>query len=477
MKTFLLIILLISSFIINLINNDFPLGYHPDEVKKISFILENHQDFKHPLLLLQIPRLVNFFLGWDSPEAITFLGRTLNAFYGTLIVLITYLIARKFLKGFWPILAATILGLSPILVIHAHYIKEDILFTLFFLISFWTLLLYKNNQTLKNLLIFSLSISLAISSKYMGIIFLLPSCLLIRSYKRALLFLSVVLIIFLLINYPIITHFSIFQSGFNFEIGHSLLGHNHRGIFIPISAMEYFFGFHYLYSIIPGFTLFFTLAATTGLIFILFKWRSLNLNYKMLLCTPLIYYFIIEISPLKTFPDYMRYSIPLIPFLSIFCAIAWRELSRRYPFFHLLFVTALIYMIYDSTLLVYYLNDDTRAKALIWMKKHPDQFKGDQYALNERGLPCVSILDLREQQEEGVSYLLSSSFFYDRITLAQSLHRKDPLIEKCKSSLDLLFTLPYKEISPAHKSFAFSNPHIRIIDITEKSSPLTEIPS
>ncbi len=310
-----------------------------------------------------------------------------------------------------------------------------------------------------------------ISSKYIGVFFLLPACLLIRPYKRALFFLSIVAIVFIIINYPIITQFSLFEKGFESEASHALLGHNHRGVFITISASDYLFGFHYLYSIIPGFTLFFTLAGTTGLLLKFLKWPSLNSHYRLLICAPLIYYLIIEISPLKAFPNYMRYTIPVIPFLSIFAALIWQKMSRPYPVIHALFIAALFYMIYDSSLLVYHLNRDTRAQALIWMKEHPGQFKGDQYALNKRGEPCVSTLDLIKEQEAGVSYLLSSNFFYDRITLASKLKNQALIIEKCKSSFDILFALPYKEIKPAYKSFAFSNPCIRIIDITSKEPP------
>ena len=38
-------------------NNDMPLGVHPDEPKKVDFVLRGSQDFKHPVLMLQVNRL------------------------------------------------------------------------------------------------------------------------------------------------------------------------------------------------------------------------------------------------------------------------------------------------------------------------------------------------------------------------------------------------------------------------------------
>lgn len=469
-NSFVLLLIVIISFCLNFINNDFQLGYHVDELKKVSFIAENRQDFKHPILLLQIPRLLNLFLGFEHPDDIARLGRTCSALYGAGIVFATFLIARRFLKGSWPLVTAFVIALSPIMVIHAHYIKEDMLLTLTLLLTFWAAMRYNEERSFKNLLLLGLFLGLTVSSKYVGALMIPCAVPLVR--KRMGFLLLTTLTCFLAINYPLLTEFSLFEEGLNCEINHALVGHNHRGIFIPIYASEYWLGFHYRYSLIPGMTLFFTLAATGGLLLYLKKGRALSLPEKALLFCPLFFYFVTELSPLKAFPDYMRYVIPTIPFLVIFAIHFWMRCTARLRLLHPVFVLGLAYMAWDSAHLVYYLNKDTRALATEWVREHPGKCNGDQYALVKRGLPCVSALDCAEERQKGIEYLLSTSFFYDRYTFAAKLKHREKVVEHTQKIYNELFALPYIEIKPAYKSFAFSNPTIRIIHIALSPPPL-----
>lgn len=48
----------------NLFNNDMPPGIHPDEPKKVIFVLRGSRDFKHPVLMLQVNRLCT--PGWEQ---------------------------------------------------------------------------------------------------------------------------------------------------------------------------------------------------------------------------------------------------------------------------------------------------------------------------------------------------------------------------------------------------------------------------
>lgn len=123
----LLFTLLLLILFLNVWNNDFPLGYHVDEIKKVHFILTNTQDFYHPILMLQLNRLVNGFLHLNSPSEVVILGRTLSTIAGAVIVLFTYLIARRILPKLAALFAAFSVAVSPMLVVHAHYLKEDLL--------------------------------------------------------------------------------------------------------------------------------------------------------------------------------------------------------------------------------------------------------------------------------------------------------------------------------------------------------------
>ena len=95
-------------------NNNFPIGYHGDEGKKIHFALTNTQDFQHPLLLLQAIRAVNVFLNLDPP-GVALLGRTLRAIYAVLLVACFYLVVRELLPFPYDLLAALLeLPVTPV---------------------------------------------------------------------------------------------------------------------------------------------------------------------------------------------------------------------------------------------------------------------------------------------------------------------------------------------------------------------------
>jgi hypothetical protein len=74
-------------------------------------------------------------------------------------------------------------------------------------------------------------------------------------------------------------------------------------------------------------------------------------------------------------------------------------------------------------------------------------------------------LDPAEWRAKGVDYLVASSFMYDRYTTGAKLRNRRPEIYRTHERYTELFTLPYVEFAPAYRTFAFSNPVIRIIDL------------
>ncbi|MFC1745172.1 hypothetical protein ACFL35_14350 [Candidatus Riflebacteria bacterium] len=86
--------ILLFSLFLNLWNNDFPLGYHVDELKKTSYILTGRQDFKHPILMLNIIRFINLFLKVKDPQKLVEMGRTVSGIFGTPGVLVFFLVAN-----------------------------------------------------------------------------------------------------------------------------------------------------------------------------------------------------------------------------------------------------------------------------------------------------------------------------------------------------------------------------------------------
>lgn len=135
-----LALLLLCSLFLNVRNNGFPLGYHPDEVKKVAFIENGSQDFYHPVLLLQSVRSLNAVFDFTVPQEIAELGRFVSALAGAAVVGATFLLAKRQMPPPWAFLASAMTATSPLIVMHAHYLKEDLLFTCFFLFTLLQLL-------------------------------------------------------------------------------------------------------------------------------------------------------------------------------------------------------------------------------------------------------------------------------------------------------------------------------------------------
>jgi 4-amino-4-deoxy-L-arabinose transferase-like glycosyltransferase len=125
-------IILIGSFLMNCWGNDFPLWLHPDEIKKVIYISgDKTTDFYHPELILQFGRLFADISSASSQQDVVQAGRTSTAFLGSLAVLFTFYLARQFLSAPASLLAAGLTAVSPGIVIHSHYLKEDIALTCF----------------------------------------------------------------------------------------------------------------------------------------------------------------------------------------------------------------------------------------------------------------------------------------------------------------------------------------------------------
>ena len=325
----LLLIILLSAFL-NTHNINFPDYYHPDELKKVGFVLSGQQDFRHPILMLQTARLLNQALGLTDPNQLIILCRIVSASCGVLLVMLTYFLSRQSLGKNFALLAALALAVSPILVIHAHYFKEDIIFTACSFFSLLCFLKFLKERTPGSNFLLGFATGLAVSAQYKGVLlillfFVFPKAIPEinrRGYYRSLFnSLGVMGLVFLLVNHPLFMDFRNFFSGFSDEAGHVFRGH-----ILNVYPFHHWFGFHLVNSLVPGMSLLVTLLALGGLACTVRQWKSAAVPDKLLLTYTLIFYFFHEISPMKAFPDYMRYMIPIAPAMIYF---AYRRRAAR----------------------------------------------------------------------------------------------------------------------------------------------------
>lgn len=477
-----LVIILLTT-LLNLWNNDFPLGYHADEEKKVRFILTGTEDFRHPILMLNIVRLANLFFGYEDPDHVVLLGRVIMAIFGTLLVLAFYAIALRLLTPLYALLATLTLASTPILVVHSHYLKEDILFSFFSLLSLLAYFSFLKNTDKLRTLYLGLSIGFALSAQYkmlLLLIVLLTGPLLYRPGNRFLIYrnisfaMAVSVIIFLIVDYPLVHSFSIFREAVYYTSHHIQSGHS-----LHIYPLPHLFSFHLLNSIVPGITPLVTVLSLLCICFFLINWKRLVVEEKILLAYLWIFYIAQEITPMKPYPDFMRYMVPVIPVLIYFLYKGLEELEQNlrqtipklavYTILLLIFVVPL----QSSIRLDYHLNRDTREKAKEWLKGKAGFLVFEEYATENADVD-ISLADLDSYgmnfdtlRRLKVKYLVASSFLYERYEYGAKLSVQDPKVYRRHNAYKELFMYPYVEIKPAYKSFAFSNPTIRIVDIAE----------
>ncbi|MFH1360502.1 MAG: glycosyltransferase family 39 protein [Candidatus Omnitrophota bacterium] len=468
-------VLLISLFL-NMWNNDFSFGYHVDEPKKVKFIQKGGNDFHHPLLMLQVVRVANRLFDFKDHNKIVRLGRMSTAVFGVLLILFSYLVFRFCLDKPYALMAALTLAASPIIVIHAHYFKEDIIFTYFAMLSLFFLLRYAENYSLVNGLWLGIATGLALSSQYKGILlipfyFAIPLFVLSARYRRyflnLLLTLLVAVIIFCAINYPVFWDFQTFKESVSWNTQHVIQGHD-----VKMYPWPFFFGFHLVYSLLPGLTWILLGLALSGIIYSLIHWRKIPWQEKILLVYGLLFYFAVELTPMKAFPDFSRHVIPAVPAFVYFAVKSILLIQKRMDQkkIAMAVVAVLCLMIlwlpfYDSMKLTFNLNKDTREQAIEWMTKSTDKIMCEQYVFPYFFVKSLADYDVRTWQRLGYTYLVASSFQYERYFFAHKLKGQDEEVYRAYERYKELFNYPYEEIKPVFKTFAFSNPVIRIIDI------------
>jgi 4-amino-4-deoxy-L-arabinose transferase-like glycosyltransferase len=467
-----LTLILLVSAVLNLWNNQFPLGYHGDEVKKTLFIQTGTQDFHHPILMLQLTRIANLAIGFQDPQKVAVLGRSCSALAGVGIVYLSYWLARQILPLAWALLAALAVAVSPTLVIHAHYFKEDVVFTVAALLSLAAFIRFVRRQDAGTALQFGVALGLAMAGHYKSLL-LVPVFGLFplfgpvhgvtRCYAHLTLSLLVAASIFLAVNWPLLESPDVFLSGVRYEAGHVLGGHT-----LQIGPLDYWFGFHFWFSLIPGMSPAVVALGLWQIAWAAWNWTRVVWEERLMIAYVVVIYAASEISPLKPEPDFGRYVLPLVPVLiCLACRGAYNlplGTEKAWPKMALLAVV-IGYCVVDSVLLDYYMMRDTRAAAAEWLAGVGQPSMGEHYSGINRDVWSLADLNLNDAEMQKVRYLVASSFMYERYLRGQTLRGQDPSVYAGYRQYEKLFEHPYVEFRPAYKSFAFSNPTIRIIDL------------
>lgn len=478
---------------LNLWNVGFPLGYHADEPVKIGVIKSGTDNFFHPLLLLQLVRSANLALGLSADQEIAVLGRSILALGAVVSVLLSHALARRTIGHLGALAVSLGVAVSPILVIHAHYLKEDTLLVTCLLGSLICFLMFVDRVSVRSSLWLGVITGLAFSSHYKALLLVplylaapLLGALRTRTtpspnsqrdqritpsvfYRYLVLSGIVAASVFLLVNWPLVHEPQKFIDGVRFELNHALDGHDVR-----IGWSDYWLGFHLLHSLAPGMGWPALVVGLGGLLWILARWKQAVFQDRLLAAYVLLFYLVPEISPLKPAPDFARYILPIVPVLIY---LAWRAVDwaaetigdRAGVIARSTVALAAIALgvipFYDTVRLASSMAHDTRARTTTWLQQSGGKALLEQYAGVSEDVRTATMIDLADARQQGVDFVVASSFMYERYFFGSQLPNQDFEIYRVHQKYIHLFKHPYVEIRPEYRSFGFSNPVIRIVDI------------
>jgi 4-amino-4-deoxy-L-arabinose transferase-like glycosyltransferase len=470
-----------------ILNNDFPLYFHADEPKKLYFVMQGVQDFNHPILMLQLGRIATWLLGLSDPQTIMVVCRTISALLGVAMIVISFLLTRKILGSRFACAVVAMLAVSPIVVIHGHYYKEDMVFVATAMLAIYFYLNFIKNPTLYSSVVLGVGVGLVLAAQYKSIflvgLFIIYPVLdrrleIWRIYKLVLPAFFIAIVLAVAINYPALLDPGTFLSGFETETDHIRRGHK-----IKLFPVPQFFMFHLRNSLLPGITIPVALLGLGGLVAVISRWKKSPVELRFLVIYVLLFYLIHESTPMKPFPGYIRYMMPIVPAMLIlaghFIRISGNQISDRVQgaagnlTVTFLVMVCILLPAYKSFNLLRNMNEqDTRARAFNWLKERQgdgEVYFGKYTLLKNTDSGRIYQLDdetIETLRAQGYRYAIASSFGYDLYFIGAELADQPGRISRYKDVFENVFSkYEYHEIRPNYQSFAFSNPTIRIIDL------------
>jgi 4-amino-4-deoxy-L-arabinose transferase-like glycosyltransferase len=478
----------VASLALNLWGNDFAHGLHTDEPTKVTAIETGELNFLHPLVLIHAGRLAVWASGATGAQEVVEAGRTMSALFGTGIVLVSFFLFRKRLPLAISLAAAALLAATPLQVVHAHYLKEDSYYGFFLMLALLAWPSFVASQSLRSTLCLGIATGLALSAKYPAlvliVIYLLAPWVVEvgdrRGYRRAVgRVVLVALAVFAVVQAEGLWNLETMLSGMGTETVHVLSGHKVR-----IWGHTYLFGFHLVNSLVPGLSWGVVIVGLAGAVLVLAEGapegrdapatRTLD---RFLLLALVVLYLVIEILPMKAYPGFIRYALPLAPLLVYFAALAIYGMASRLPGRFVqgvapVFMLALLGVApaARSIALAGQMPLDTRIVYRDRIAALPGNVLLDRHVWGggpppDRMRDVVPFYDRTPAELAAADFVVTSSFQYERYFDAEALlHQKKGAILRLEAYRSL-FQCPYEALEPAVRSFAFINPTLRIVNV------------
>jgi hypothetical protein len=263
------------------------------------------------------------------------------------------------------------------------------------------------------------------------------------------------------INEPAFRGYATFREGMGFQIEHAAVGHD---VLLPISVT---FGvLHLRESLAEGLGLPLLAIGLAGLA-VPFLGRGKCIPLTVILVVATLWYGTHEVSPLKPFPDFERYMVPLAPLILILGASALESVLGRLAPRWAGLVAALIIVIaagpalYSSVQILVPARIDPRSTIRNVAYAFAPGVRFDPYSTFR--LPAETAAALNKRAPSNT--LVTSNFAFERFLSYGRRGTQPPLVGQAVEFYDQMFARPYLEISNGGPSYAFLNPVLRIVAI------------
>ena len=272
--------------------------------------------------MLEVVRVARAWKAATTPQSIAELGRACAAVAAGIAVFASFLLAREVLPKLTALAATAAVAVVPLMTVHARYFKEDIFMLPLLLLALIALIHCLSSPTPSRGVLLGTAIGCAAGAKYIGavllpfsvVFLLLAPCFPDR--KSRIKFIGLVTVatgtVFLLVELPVFWELAQFRRAILAEMAHAAHGHDVR---LPV-ILTYGL-FHLRESLLPGLGWPLLTLGMLGLTTPI--WAPLERRQGLLVIAgfALVWYAIHELTPLKPFPGFARYTLPLAPLLII----------------------------------------------------------------------------------------------------------------------------------------------------------------
>lgn len=457
---------------------DYPLGLAWDEFVKLRGVSTGRYAYYHPLFMIDLGQAAALVAQPADTPSLAHLLRALGAVAGGVLVFATFVLARLVLPDLPSLAAAAAAAATPLFTVHARIFKEDIFLACFLVLALAALIRLLREPAPHRAILLGLLVGLAAGSKYVGVLILLFAIVAIlfvptpgpeRRWLRAGTVTGVSIATFLLIMLPAIRRIDRWERGVDFELKHSMLGHD-----VPLPLRVTWGLFHLCESLWPGLGTPLLALGLIGLAAPFVAARERRMPLLLIASFTLLWYAVHEATPLKPFPDFSRYMLPLVPLLIILGASFIYELSSRFDRRGVIAAIAVLVAAVPAlsmSLRINSLDVDPRTIVPPIVAASGGRAVFDRYSdyqLNR------TILGLASRPANDVAdIVVTANLAYDRFDFAVA-PEGSRLAERVAYYRNL-FSRPHLEVSNGRPTVAYFNPVLRIVALDGSVARLQKI--